>query len=52
MRRHYIKKVLETYGLSRVLRDNGITIYEALEILEDLYFLDLDMYDDDNYDDS
>jgi len=44
MDKRYISKILSDYGLQRILADNGITIVEALEVLEELRFIDLEQY--------
>lgn len=44
MQPNQIAEILELYGLERILEDNQITLVEAIEILEELQFLDLEMY--------
>ena len=39
-------RILETYGLERVLEDNDLTIEMVVTLLEDLGYLYLDMYDE------
>lgn len=42
--KQYISYLLKTYGLRQLLADSNITIVEALEILDQLGFIDLDQY--------
>ena len=44
--RQYINYLLKTYGLRQILDDNKITVVEALEILDELGFIDLEQYKD------
>ena len=44
--RQYINYLLKTYGLRQILDDNNITVVEALEILDELGFIDLEQYKD------
>ncbi len=46
MRQDKIEELLENYGLERILEDNQLTLREALDILEELGFLNLEMYYD------
>jgi hypothetical protein len=39
-----VKWILEAYGLERILEDNQMMLSEALDILCDLGYIDLDMY--------
>ena len=40
-------RILETYGLDRILEDNDLTKEMVVTLLEDLGYLYLDMYDED-----
>jgi len=40
-----ITELIEAYGLDRILEDAQITLPEALDILDELGFLHLDIYD-------
>ena len=51
MKIHLIKEMLELYGLQRILEDNLTTLPEILDILIDLGYLDLDMYEREDYPD-
>jgi len=42
-----IEELLERYGLDRMLEDNYISLSEALQLLEDLGYINLEMYVDD-----
>jgi hypothetical protein len=42
--KRYISELLSKYGLRQILVDSNITIVEALEILEELGFVDLEQY--------
>jgi hypothetical protein len=44
-RLEHISELIELYGLDRILEDNQITLPEALDILDELGFLHLDIYD-------
>ena len=44
-REDFIKDVLMGYGLNRILEDNGLSLIEALDILDELGFVYLDMYE-------
>jgi len=46
MDKHYISKLLQDYGLRQILDDSNITIVDALEILDELGFIDLEQYED------
>ncbi len=48
MDRQYISKLLSQYGLRQILADSNITIVEALEVLEELGFIDLEQYGDEH----
>lgn len=41
-----IEDILERYGLDRILEDNQMTLTEVLDLLVDLGYLELEMYDD------
>lgn len=38
--------LLETYGIDRILEDNMTTLPEILDLLVDLGYIDLDMYEE------
>ena len=42
--KQYISTLLQKYGLRQLLADSNITIVEALEILDELGFIDLEQY--------
>lgn len=44
-REDFIKDVLMGYGLNRILEDNGLSLIEAIDILDELGFVYLDMYE-------
>jgi hypothetical protein len=44
--KHYISYLLKTYGLRQLLADSNITVVEALEVLDELGFIDLEQYKD------
>lgn len=44
MTKEYINKLLDLYGLERILEDNQTSVPEILEILEDLGYVHLDHY--------
>jgi len=46
MDKHYISELLQKYGLRQILSDSNITIVDALEILDELGFIDLEQYKD------
>lgn len=46
----HITELIECYGLDRILEDAQITLPEALDILDELGFICLDMYDDPDVD--
>jgi len=46
-RLEHITELIERYGLDRILEDHQITLPEALDILDELGFVCLDIYDDD-----
>ena len=48
MHKQYISKLLSQYGLRQILADSNITIVEALEVLEELGFIDLEQYGDEH----
>ena len=48
MDKQYISKLLSQYGLRQILADSNITIVEALEVLEELGFIDLEQYGDEH----
>ncbi len=41
-----VREILETYGLERILEDNDITIEQVVTLLEDLGYLYLEMYEE------
>jgi len=41
----HITELIDLYGLDRLLEDSQITLAEALDILDELGFLHLDLYD-------
>ena len=41
-----VRRILETYGLDRILEDNDITIEQVVTLLEDLGYLYLEMYEE------
>lgn len=47
MKQQEIEDILERYGLERILEDNLTTLTTVLDILVDLGYLDLEMYDED-----
>lgn len=49
-RLEHITELIECYGLDRILEDHHITLPEVLDILDELGFLHLDMYDDPDVD--
>jgi hypothetical protein len=46
MDKHYISELLQQYGLRQILSDSNITVVDALEILDELGFIDLEQYKD------
>jgi len=48
MDKQYISRLLSQYGLRQILADSNITIVEALEVLEELGFIDLEQYGDEH----
>lgn len=40
--------LLETYGIDRILEDSQTDIPSVLIVLDELGFVELEMYDDDN----
>lgn len=46
--KRYISELLSKYGLRQILVDSNITIVEALEILEELGFVDLEQYQEED----
>ena len=48
MDKQYISRLLSQYGLRQILADSSITIVEALEVLEELGFIDLEQYGDEH----
>ena len=46
MRSQFIKQVLKTYGTSQILRDHNLTVVDVMDILDDLQFIDLEIYVD------
>lgn len=45
-RLEFIQELVEIYGLERILEDNRLCLSEALDILDELGFLYLDMYEE------
>lgn len=45
MKQDQINNLIDCYGLERILEDSEITLAECLDILWELGFLNLDMYD-------
>lgn len=41
-----VRRILEAYGLDRILEDNDITIEQVVTLLEDLGYLYLEMYEE------
>ena len=41
-----VKRILNAYGLERILEDNDMTIVQVVTLLEDLGYLYLDMYEE------
>ena len=41
-----VRRILEAYGLDRILGDNDITIEQVVTLLEDLGYLYLEMYEE------
>ena len=52
MKKKKIYDCLERYGLDRILEDNQITLLDCLDILEELGFICLEMYEDEELPDS
>jgi hypothetical protein len=46
-RLEHITELIELYGLDRILEDHQITLPEVMDILDELGFVCLDIYDDD-----
>jgi len=46
-RLEHITELIELYGLDRILEDHQITLPEVMDILDELGFVCLDVYDDD-----
>jgi len=42
-----IEVILERYGLERILEDNRVTLLEIVDILEQLGYINLEMYQED-----
>lgn len=40
--------LLETYGIERILEDSNTDMPSVLMVLDELGFVELEMYDDDN----
>ena len=43
----WISELIELYGVDRILEDNQLTIQQVITLLEDLGYLELDMYKED-----
>jgi len=43
-----IENILERYGLERILEDNRVSLVEIVDLLVDLGYLDLEMYEDES----
>jgi len=43
-----LQDILDRYGLDRILEDNQLKLTEALDILEELGFLCLEMYEEED----
>jgi hypothetical protein len=41
-----IKALIEAYGYQRILADHNLTLWKALEILDDLGYIYLERYED------
>jgi len=48
MTKEEVEYILEAYGLDRILEDNQMELVDILDILNDLGYLDLEQYEDDN----
>ena len=48
MTKSEINEILDAYGLERILEDNGHVIADVVDILEELGFIDLEQYRDDD----
>lgn len=46
MRSQFIKEILKTYGSSQILKDHNLTVVDVMDILDDLQFIDLEIYVD------
>lgn len=44
MKQEKIEDMIENYGLERILEDNRMSLVELLDIMENLGYLDLEMY--------
>ena len=42
--KQYISYLIQRYGVRQILADNNITIVEAFEVLDELGFIDLEQY--------
>jgi len=47
MKLEAIEYMLEAYGIDRILEDNRMSLAEAIDILVDLGYLELEMYQSD-----
>lgn len=41
-----IQEILDCYGFESILRDNNITLFEVLEVLDDHGYIDLSIYEE------
>lgn len=48
MKKEEVEYILEAYGLDRILEDNQMELVEILEILNDLGYLDLEQYENED----
>lgn len=46
MNKQRIEEMVEAYGLERLLEDNQMTLVDMLDIMENLGYLELEMYEE------
>jgi hypothetical protein len=46
MEREEIKKLLDAYGFQHIIKENGLTTLDVLELLSDLGYINLEGYCD------
>lgn len=49
MNKQQILKLIEDRGFTNILKDHDLTLWKVLEILDDLGYILLERYEDDDY---